>query len=43
VDIDVSTTEAVTFENLDRALDELRYIKNKVFFTYMRDAGKHFQ
>lgn len=43
VDIDVSTMEAVTFENLDRTLDELRYIKNKVFFTYMRDADKHFQ
>ncbi len=43
VDIDVSTTEAVTFENLNRALDDLRYIKNKVFFTYMRDADQHFQ
>lgn len=43
VDIDVSTTEAVTFERLDRTLSELRYIKNKVFFTYMKDADKHFQ
>lgn len=43
VDIDVSTTEAVTFESLDRTLNELRYIKNKVFFTYMKDAEKHFQ
>jgi uncharacterized protein (TIGR04255 family) len=43
VDIDVSTTEAVTFENLDRTLNELRYIKNKVFFTYMKDADKHFR
>lgn len=43
VDIDVSTTESVTFENLNRALDDLRYIKNKVFFTYMRDADQHFQ
>ena len=43
VDIDVSTREAVIFESLDRTLDELRYIKNKVFFTYMRDADKHFQ
>lgn len=43
VDIDVSTTEAVTFENLNRALDDLRYIKNKVFSTYMKDADQHFQ
>lgn len=43
VDIDVSTTGAVTFESLDGTLDELRYIKNKVFFKYMRDADKHFQ
>ncbi len=43
VDIDASTTEAVTFENLNRVLDELRYIKNKVFFTYMKDADEHFK
>jgi len=43
VDIDVSTKEAVALENLDRTLDELRYIKNKVFFTYMKDADKHFK
>ncbi len=43
VDIDVSTTEAVTFENLNGALNDLRYIKNKVFFTYLRDADKHFK
>jgi len=42
VDINVSTKEAVIFENLDRTLDELRYIKNKVFFTYMKDTDKHF-
>ena len=43
VDIDASTTPAVTFENLNRVLDELRYIKNKVFFTYMKDADEHFK
>jgi uncharacterized protein (TIGR04255 family) len=42
VDIDISTTEAVPLENLDRTLNELRYVKNKVFFTYMKDADKHF-
>lgn len=43
VDIDVSTTKAVTLDKLERSLSELRYIKNKVFFTYMKDANKHFQ
>jgi uncharacterized protein (TIGR04255 family) len=43
VDIDVSTTEAVTFENLNGALNNLRYIKNKVFFMYMKHADKHFK
>jgi uncharacterized protein (TIGR04255 family) len=43
VDIDVSTTRAVTFDQLDRALDEMRYIKNKVFFTYMKDAAERFK
>jgi uncharacterized protein (TIGR04255 family) len=43
VDIDVSTREAVTFESLERTMDELRHIKNKVFFTYMKDADKHFK
>ena len=43
VDIDVSTKDAVTFESLDQTLAELRYIKNKVFFTYMKDADKHFR
>ncbi len=42
VDIDVSTTKAVSFEQSDRALNEMRYIKNKVFFTYMKDAEKRF-
>lgn len=43
VDIDVSTTRAVTFDQFDRALDEMRYIKNKVFFTYMKDAAERFK
>ncbi|MFM7516789.1 MAG: TIGR04255 family protein [Pirellula sp.] len=43
VDIDVSTTRAVTFDQFNRALDEMRYIKNKVFFTYMKDAAERFK
>ncbi|MBL8889868.1 MAG: TIGR04255 family protein [Planctomycetaceae bacterium] len=43
VDIDVSTTRAVTFDELDKVLDEMRYIKNKVFFTYMKDAAERFR
>lgn len=42
VDIDVSTTVAVSFDRLDHSLDEMRYIKNKVFFTYMKDADQRF-
>ena len=42
VDIDVSTTMAVTFDQLAKTLDELRYIKNKVFFSYMKNAVQHF-
>lgn len=43
VDIDVSTTMAVTFDELDKSLGEMRYIKNKVFFTYMKDADQRFK
>jgi uncharacterized protein (TIGR04255 family) len=43
VDIDVSTTLAVTLDKLDNTLDDMRYIKNKVFFTYMKDAEKRFK
>jgi uncharacterized protein (TIGR04255 family) len=43
VDIDVSTTIAVAFDQLDKALNEMRYIKNKVFFTYMKDAAERFK
>ncbi len=43
VDIDVSTTRAITFDQLNKALDEMRYIKNKVFFTYMKDAAERFK
>ncbi|HMO16194.1 MAG TPA: TIGR04255 family protein [Pirellulaceae bacterium] len=43
VDIDVSTTRAVTLDQLEKALNEMRYIKNKVFFTYMKDAEERFK
>ncbi|MFO0911968.1 MAG: TIGR04255 family protein [Pirellulales bacterium] len=43
VDIDVSTIVAVSFDEIGMKLDELRYIKNKVFFSVMKDAGKRFK
>lgn len=43
VDIDVSTTSAVPFDQLAKSLEEMRTIKNKVFFTYMKDAEKRFK
>ncbi|MFN6129213.1 MAG: TIGR04255 family protein [Planctomycetota bacterium] len=43
VDIDVSTTVAVAFDQLERSLAEMRYIKNKLFFTYMKDAEDRFR
>ena len=43
VDIDVSTNVANSdFSKLDEQLKDLRYIKNKVFFTYMNDAATKF-
>ena len=43
VDIDVSTEVAVVFDQLETTLKEMRYIKNKVFFTYMKDAENRFK
>lgn len=43
VDIDVSTTIAVTLAELKSTLDQMRYIKNKVFFAYMKDAEQRFK
>jgi uncharacterized protein (TIGR04255 family) len=43
VDIDVSTTVAVTLDELDRSLAEMRHIKNKLFFTYMKNAEERFR
>jgi hypothetical protein len=43
VDIDVSTAVAVIFDQLETTLKEMRYIKNKVFFTYMKDAENRFK
>jgi uncharacterized protein (TIGR04255 family) len=43
VDIDVSTTIAVTFDQLAKVLNEMRYIKNKVFFSYMKNAAERFK
>jgi len=43
VDIDVSTTVAVTLAELEVTLQQMRYIKNKVFFGYMKDAEQQFR
>ncbi len=43
VDIDVSTTAATLFNELDQSLQELRFLKNKVFFAYMKDAKNKFK
>lgn len=43
VDIDVSTTVAVTVAELKITLEQMRYIKNKVFFGYMKDAEQRFK
>ena len=43
IDIDVSTTVAVTLDEMDATLEQMRYIKNKVFFCYMKDAEQHFK
>lgn len=42
VDIDVSTTEATTLDILELRIQEMRFLKNKVFFTFMKDAEKKF-
>lgn len=43
VDIDVSTTAAIMFNEFGRTLREIRFLKNKVFFAYMRDAEDKFR
>lgn len=42
VDIDVSTTVTLSFDRIEHSLDKMRYIKNEVFFTYMKDADQRF-
>ncbi len=43
VDIDVSTTVAVTLGELEVTLQQMRFIKNKVFFGYMKNAEQRFR
>ena len=43
VDIDVATTVAITLDELESTLEQMRYIKNKVFFGYMKDAEQRFK
>ncbi len=42
VDIDVSTTEATPLESVESRLQEMRFIKNKVFFSFMKNAETKF-
>ena len=42
VDIDIFTTEPIAIDVVDSKLSELRFIKNKVFFSVMRDAEEKF-
>jgi len=42
VDIDVAKTEPTVFEELDRSLQEIRFLKNSVFFAFMKDAESKF-
>lgn len=42
VDIDVSTTDATPLEAVELRLEEMRFIKNKVFFSYMKNAEVKF-
>lgn len=42
VDIDVSTTEMTPLESVESRLQEMRFIKNEVFFSFMKDAETKF-
>jgi len=42
VDITVSTSESFDLGQVDDKLKDLRFIKNKVFFTLMKDAAQSF-
>ena len=42
VDIDVAKTEATVFEDLDKSLKEIRFLKNSVFFAFMKEAKSKF-
>lgn len=42
VDIDITTTETTMLESTESRLQEMRFIKNEIFFAFMKDAEKHF-
>lgn len=42
VDIDVTTTDETSLEEVEHRLQEMRFIKNKIFFSYMKDAKTKF-
>lgn len=43
VDIDIFTTEPIAIDAVDSKLSDLRFIKNKVFFSVMKDAEEKFK
>lgn len=43
VDIDVSTTEATSMDSVEFRLNEMRFLKNAVFFAFMHDAEQKFR
>ncbi len=42
VDIDIATTDAITVDSVESKLPEMRYLKNLVFFSMMKDAETKF-
>jgi uncharacterized protein (TIGR04255 family) len=39
LDLDVATTQPIQFEEIDRRLLEMQWIKNKAFFSYVTEAA----
>lgn len=43
VDIDVFTLEPTSLDQLESRLEEMRFLKNEVFFAFMKDAESKFE
>ena len=41
-DIDISLDEAVQLDEADRRIEEMRFLKNRVFFSTVKNAKKRF-